>query len=128
MTHAPTTSAGWYDDPDKAGTQRYWNGQNWTDQRQPKPNRPASAAPVLGIIGAILGLSPLLAVFALILGVLAVIFGAVGWRRLRSGRAGTGKGKAMAGLVLGIVAILISFWGFAVLIDEFSGGLWFDQR
>jgi hypothetical protein len=33
MTEAPE---GWYDDPQVAGQQRYWDGSGWTDQVQPK--------------------------------------------------------------------------------------------
>jgi Protein of unknown function (DUF2510) len=47
---------GWYDDPDDATAQRYWDGQAWTPQRQrkpisqqlptrPPPSAPPSAAP-----------------------------------------------------------------------------------
>lgn len=33
---------GWYDDPNEASAQRYWDGQNWTPHRQRKPaSRPA---------------------------------------------------------------------------------------
>lgn len=28
----PDQPAGWYPDPNHAGTQRYWDGANWTDQ------------------------------------------------------------------------------------------------
>lgn len=40
-----TTPAGWYDDPENANTQRYWDGQNWTSNRHPKaaPGQPAAA-------------------------------------------------------------------------------------
>lgn len=31
-----TTPAGWYDDPENATAQRYWDGQNWTPHRQRK--------------------------------------------------------------------------------------------
>lgn len=30
-----STPAGWYDDPEQQGQQRYWDGSQWTDQRQP---------------------------------------------------------------------------------------------
>lgn len=39
---AAVTPAGWYPDPDMAGTQRYWTGSSWTEHRAPL----APAAPV----------------------------------------------------------------------------------
>lgn len=36
-----STPAGWYDDPQNPGQQRYWDGTAWTEQRQPA----ASASP-----------------------------------------------------------------------------------
>jgi hypothetical protein len=38
--------AGWYADPDRAGGLRWWDGQRWTDHRQPAP--PGSAGPAGG--------------------------------------------------------------------------------
>jgi hypothetical protein len=40
-----SNAAGWYDDPDDSTAERYWDGQNWTPQRQRKQNsaRPAAA-------------------------------------------------------------------------------------
>jgi hypothetical protein len=35
---------GWYDDPEDPSAQRYWDGQSWTEHRQPKPP-PAYPAP-----------------------------------------------------------------------------------
>jgi hypothetical protein len=32
--------AGWYDDPQSPGQQRYWDGQQWTEQRQPAASVP----------------------------------------------------------------------------------------
>ena len=37
------TPAGWYDDPEQPGQQRYWDGDAWTEQRA--PGAPAPAAP-----------------------------------------------------------------------------------
>jgi Host cell surface-exposed lipoprotein/Protein of unknown function (DUF2510) len=33
--HVNQTPAGWYPDPEQIGTQRYWDGANWTEQRAP---------------------------------------------------------------------------------------------
>jgi hypothetical protein len=32
---SPNVPAGWYADPDRPGSQRYWDGANWTDQIAP---------------------------------------------------------------------------------------------
>ena len=46
-----STPAGWYDDPQNPGQQRYWDGAQWTEQRQPAaptaPAPPPTAAPVV---------------------------------------------------------------------------------
>lgn len=53
MTDTPSAAPGWYPDPEDASQQRYWDGAQWTDQRQPaspagdafgQPPQPASAA------------------------------------------------------------------------------------
>ena len=36
--------AGWYDDPEQPGQQRWWDGNAWTDQRAPAGAAPAAAA------------------------------------------------------------------------------------
>lgn len=36
--------AGWYEDPSDAGQVRWWNGINWTDHTQPKPDLDGDAA------------------------------------------------------------------------------------
>lgn len=38
--------AGWYPDPEFTGELHYWNGSEWTDERQPAP--PSSAPPPPG--------------------------------------------------------------------------------
>jgi hypothetical protein len=46
-----TPQPGWYDDPENSSAQRYWDGQRWTPERQPKANSgptpppPVAAAP-----------------------------------------------------------------------------------
>ncbi|MFI9051306.1 DUF4190 domain-containing protein [Streptomyces sp. NPDC053427] len=72
------------------------------------PARPGNgfgtAALVVGIVGALLGVS---IVPGILLGVLAIAFGAVGRARQRRGTA-TNGGTAVAGIVLGGLALLIS--------------------
>ena len=39
QTQTPAAPAGWYDDPSRPGGQRYWDGQQWTDDfREPEMN------------------------------------------------------------------------------------------
>lgn len=59
-----------------------------------------TAALVLGIIGILL--------FGCIFGVLAIIFGSIGISRVNQGRA-TNRGAATAGIVLGIIAVVLWF-------------------
>ena len=66
-----------------------------------------TAAGVLGIVAAILMFVPYADYGAIGLGVLAVIFGGVGISR--AGRlGGAGKGMAITGLVLGLIAVIVS--------------------
>ncbi|AHH94351.1 hypothetical protein GCM10010174_21760 [Kutzneria viridogrisea] len=77
----------------------------------PRENGLALAGFVIGLIGALLGLVPLVLVWlSLLLGALGIVLSAVGYARKRSGLAGQG-GLAIAGLALGICAVLLSvFW------------------
>ncbi|MGA6154788.1 hypothetical protein ACPEIC_15730 [Stenotrophomonas sp. NPDC087984] len=59
---------------------------------------------MLGIIGLVL--SPSI-VFGIILGVLAIVFGVLGRARAASGEA-TNGGSALAGVILGVVAVVAS--------------------
>jgi FtsH-binding integral membrane protein len=63
----------------------------------------ATAALVCGIVGVVLFFTIWV---GLILGVLAIVFGAVG--RSRAGQGAPNKGQATAGLWLGIVAVAVS--------------------
>jgi hypothetical protein len=45
MTTPPPTPAGWFPDPEQAGTLRYWDGATWTEHRSPAPEAAAPAAP-----------------------------------------------------------------------------------
>ncbi len=66
-----------------------------------------TAAGVLGIIAGVLMFIPFADYLAIVLGVLAVIFGAVGISRANR-RGGLGKGMAVTGLVLGLIAVVVS--------------------
>src|ERR1700694_1319914 len=68
----------------------------------PNGNGVGAAAGVLGIISAVLMFVPVINYLSVLLGTLAIIFGARGNRRARL-YPGTPKGMAVTGLVLGII-------------------------
>ncbi|MEV5354268.1 DUF4190 domain-containing protein [Streptomyces sp. NPDC093516] len=77
---------------------------------------------VLGIIGVVCSVTFLLWFFGVILGILAIIFGAVGRGKAIRGEA-TNKGAATAGLVCGIIAtVILPLLGF-LLFASIMGGL-----
>ncbi|MER6983399.1 DUF4190 domain-containing protein [Streptomyces carpinensis] len=61
---------------------------------------------VLGIIGVVCSLTFFLWFFGVILGILGIIFGAIGRGKAKRGEA-TNKGAATAGLVCGIIATVV---------------------
>lgn len=81
-------------------------------------NGMAVAALVLGIIGAVIGLIPILAVPALICGVLALIFGPVAWKRARNGAPR--KAMAIWGTSMGALAVTLSIIGFVIVDNAFN--------
>jgi hypothetical protein len=97
-----TPAPGWYPDPQHAGTQRYWDGTDWTENRAPlvhagqaKTNGFAIASMVLGILW-----------IYWIGSVLALIFGYVGKNQVdQSAGTQTGRGMAIAGIVLGWIGV-----------------------
>jgi hypothetical protein len=77
---------------------------------------------VLGIIGVVCSLTFILWFFGVILGILAIIFGAVGRGRANRGEANN-KGAATAGLVCGIVATVILPLLGLLLFASIMGGI-----
>ena len=50
-----TPIAGWYDDPEYAGTKRYWDGKQWTDHREPPlPGTPAPSSAAASQVSSII--------------------------------------------------------------------------
>ncbi|AHH93721.1 hypothetical protein GCM10010174_23700 [Kutzneria viridogrisea] len=79
-----------------------------------------TAALTTGLIGALLAIVPLLMVWASIpLGVLGLVFGLVGIGRVRRGQADR-LGFAIAGLVLGVLALVLSTLWIAALAASTS--------
>ena len=85
-------------------------------QPQSKPSGMAITSLVLGIVGV-----PL---FCFVLpSLLAVVFGAIGIRQCSKNPVYSGKGMAVAGLILGVLTLL----GFALLLvaaDSFDSDTW----
>ncbi|MEU2789338.1 DUF4190 domain-containing protein [Streptomyces sp. NPDC007100] len=73
------------------------------------------AALVLGLVGALSGLLPLLFWLAGILGLLALVFGLVGLGRVKR-RQAANKGVAVTGTVLGAVALVLSVVGLVITV------------
>ena len=71
-------------------------------EKEVKKSSLTTASLVLGIIGAVLSFIPVINNAAFILGIFAIIFGIVTLVKK------TGKGKSIAGLVLGIFAVIIT--------------------
>lgn len=72
---------GWYADPEHAGSERYWDGHRWAEQRRPAPaadvvgagagNGFAVTSLVCGIVGTVLGVLPFFVGW--ILGIIAIV-------------------------------------------------------
>ncbi|WP_373558000.1 DUF4190 domain-containing protein [Paenibacillus sp. XY044] len=94
----------------------YQNFQPQPPMMQPKTNGKAITSMVLGI------LSVMILYIGFILGILAIIFAALSFKELKRGYE-QGKGMAIAGLVCGIIGVLL--WGlillFVVLAVAFFG-------
>ncbi|MEU0741910.1 DUF4190 domain-containing protein [Streptomyces sp. NPDC006134] len=75
---------------------------------------------VLGIIGVVCSITFFLWFFGVILGILGIIFGAIGRSKANRGEA-TNKGAATAGLVCGIVAtVILPLLGFLLFASLMS--------
>lgn len=125
------TTPGWYPDPAGSGGQRWWDGQRWCDGSDwantlittPEPVEPPSpgrgvtiAAMVCGIVGLAIGLVPLFGLFALTLGLVAVVLGVIGWRTGR--RVGRRQGRA--GIILGVLAVILGIVGMVIVSNAFD--------
>lgn len=75
---------------------------------------------VLGIIGVVCSVTIFMEILGMILGILAIIFGAIGRGKANRGEA-TNKGAATAGLVCGIIAtVLLPLLVFVFFASLFS--------
>ncbi|WP_256965895.1 DUF4190 domain-containing protein, partial [Streptomyces griseiscabiei] len=97
-------------------------GYAWAPMAPPPSNGMGIAAMVLGICAAVLFcLWPL----AILLGIMAMIFGFIGRAKVRRGEA-TNPGHALAGIICGVVGILLGI-GFIVLIVLASNSDGYDS-
>ncbi|MEV4338091.1 DUF4190 domain-containing protein [Streptomyces sp. NPDC049590] len=104
--HAPYAGA-----PYPAG-----NGYGWSGTQAPPSNGMGTASLVLGILADIGFLAwPL----ALVLAVLAIIFGALGRGKAKRGEA-TNPGVALAGLICGVTGVVLVLIVFAAIIAAFG--------
>jgi hypothetical protein len=138
VTPANATPAGWFPDPIGRYEHRYFNGVSWTSdvsnagQRMIDPlgtapghlhadvqrgNGIATAALTCGIIGTLVAWIPFIVVVGIALGVLALVFGIKGMRR--STTVGSGRGIAIAGIVMGGLTLLISVFGVVLSVVLF---------
>ena len=131
MTQQSTPGAGWYPDPSNANRERWWSGDDWSAKVRPvggatdwgnagvatglpqQTNGFAIASMVLGIVGGCVAIGP----------ILSIIFGVVALNQIKSSQGRmTGRGMAIAGIVLGIVwiVILIAYIVFIVALANSS--------
>ncbi|MEU3461790.1 DUF4190 domain-containing protein [Streptomyces sp. NPDC006733] len=80
---------------------------------------------VLGIVGAVLSVMCFFAVLGVPLGIAAIVFGIVGRRIAKRGES-TNPGQALAGLILGVVATVLSA-AMLVVIGVSVGNGWLDE-
>jgi resuscitation-promoting factor RpfB len=96
MSDAPASPAGWYPDPEQPGTQRYWDGNAWTDQRAPAAPAPpedkgAGALVVAGYVTAVL-----LPIVGFVLGIVLLV------------RRQTAHGLAVFGISIAVAFVACS--------------------
>lgn len=87
---------------------------------QPPPTGPKNGLGVAALVTAIVGLVFCWSVFGgVVLGVVAVILGIVGYGRAKRGQA-TNTGVAIAGIVLGALAVIVSLAFIPIWMSVFS--------
>jgi Protein of unknown function (DUF2510) len=116
--------AGWYPDPSGTDGERWWTGGQWSEHTRkpdgdwgalsiivPQPSTHATRALVWGIVSVLLPV-------AFIPSLLAIVFGAssIGRETARERQGlSTKRSRALAGLVLGIVGLVLAIGIFIAL-------------
>lgn len=91
----------------------------------PMRNGLGIAALCCGLVGILVGLIPFMFLASGALGILAVVFGLVGIRRVGR-REASNRGMAIAGLVTGVIAFAMAIWGISIImsgLNSLSGDL-----
>jgi hypothetical protein len=98
----------------------------WGERPPPPPAPPPQpsngfgiTALILGIIGVLTGMFPLLFWLAAVLGIIALVLGIIGARRAQQGYA-TNFRMSVIGAVLGGASLVLSFIGILVVADAFD--------
>lgn len=131
MSDSTPPPADWYPDPTDPTRQRYWDGQQWTSNYAPanlavaENTPPAAPSPrgsglttwamIAGIVAIGLAIIPGASFVAGLPAIAAVVLAAMGLRQKRPGR-----GKAITGLILGVLAMIISFFVSVVFIGSIA--------
>ncbi len=92
-------------------------------------NGPAIASLVVGLLGVTLAFLVFPAIAAMLLGIAAIILGALGMRNANQ-MAGLHKGLSVTGLVTGILALILGaavLIGGVTLVDQFADQLQIDE-
>jgi hypothetical protein len=117
MSNQPPPPQGWQQPPTAPGPPPYGYVQQ---PPQPAKGRVfAITALVLGIVGSCFGLIPILGVVALPLGIVGLVFGILAISGARKG-VRPGKGMAIAGTVLSVLAVVLAIIGFAIVDNAFN--------
>ncbi|MFI7242885.1 hypothetical protein [Streptomyces qinglanensis] len=77
------------------------------------------AALILGLVGALSGLVPILFWLSGTLGLIGLILGLVGRSRAKKGLANNGK-TALAGVLLSLAAFALGIWGLITVVTAFG--------
>ncbi|MCO7192298.1 DUF4190 domain-containing protein [Pseudonocardia sp. McavD-2-B] len=92
-------------------------GHTWAQQHGPAPSNGAgTTALVLGIVGALLALVPLVGIIAWPVVIVGAVFGIVGLVRVSRGTA-TNRGAALTGLILSLVGLVVCI-GYAAAFGQ----------
>lgn len=108
-----TVAAGWYPDP-TTGQARYWDGTAWTNAYQPvasppNPPRPTSGFAISGLVVSILAfLFGFTGIFAIPAAAIGLILSILGIGVTGATDKKSGRGAAITGLILAIIALIAS--------------------